>query len=163
MLFKNDAVIALTHSIRGQEDIIKVSQQAGFTTICWENHYTTWEGRQESIVYMDSHTCMQTHTDRYTHTKCMRWKWLITPHLFHHRDTFRLISSHSHTHTLVCLRKQTVLHCLFMNSSVCCRQGGDEDIYCVLRYGHVFNIINLLSNFPLALPTHLVQPSHSIS
>lgn len=56
-----------------------------------------------------------------------------------------------------CLGKQTVLHCLFMNSSVFCRRASDEDIYILLWYGHVFDIINLLSNLPSALPTHRVN------
>lgn len=57
----------------------------------------------------------------------------------------------------VCLRTPTVLHCLFMNSSVFCRQAGDEDIYMALRYGRASNIINLLSNLPSAFPPHLVK------
>ncbi len=64
--------------------------------------------------------------------------------------------AHKHTRMLVRLRKQTTLHCLFMNSSVCHRQTGDEDIYSVMQYGHILNIINLLSNLPSALLTHLV-------
>ena len=128
------------------------------------------EGKQDLCVWIHTHACKRLHTyrQRYTPAKLMRGKWLITSHLFHHWDTFRLISSHSHqhvdtthsqaqshfTHTLVCPRTQSVLHCLFMNSSVCCRQAGDEDIYSVL--GHLFNIINLLSNLPSAFPTHLV-------
>lgn len=75
------------------------------------------------------------------------------------------MQSHTHNHMHMhiqftsrhCLGKQTVLCCLFMNSSVYCRQADDEDIYILLRYGHTFNIINLLSNLPSALLTHLVN------
>lgn len=74
-------------------------------------------------------------------------------------DTFSLSlclsysHTHKHTHTFLCLRTQSVLHCLFMKSSVCCRQAGDEDIHSVSWFGHIFNIINLLSNLPWALAT----------
>lgn len=44
--------------------------------------------------------------------------------------------------------------CLFMNSSVCCRQFGDEDIYNMLRHGQVCAVINLLSNLPPVLCVH---------
>lgn len=158
MSFKNYAVSALTHSIRGQVDIIKVSQQAGSTTVCWQNHYTMWEGRQDGTVYMDSHT----HANTYTHTV----KYTHQLNLGGGNDLSLLIYfitgihsdaslTHTRTHTF-CLRTQTVLHCLFMNSSVCCRQAGDENIYSVLQYGHVFSIINLLPNLPSVLLTHLV-------
>lgn len=83
-------------------------------------------------------------TYTHTHTHTCLWLQLTPRHIV------------SYMCTLVCLRTQTVLQCLFMNSSVCCRQAGDEDICSVWWYGHVFSIINLLSNLPSVRSTHLV-------
>lgn len=48
-LFMSSAVSALTLSMRGQEDIIKVSKQASHPTDCWQNHWTKWAERKGCI------------------------------------------------------------------------------------------------------------------
>lgn len=170
MSFKNYPVSALTLSTRGHIDIIKMSQQAGYTSVLTKPLYQEKERESAVCVFTHMHANTSTHKGIDTPAKLMRWKWLITPHLFHHWDTLRLCTitythrrvhyslpdTFLHTHLHCCLGTQTVLHCLFMKSFVCTRQAGDEHIYSVLLYGHIFNIINLFSNLPSALPTHLV-------
>lgn len=57
---------------------------------------------------------------------------------------------------------RAVLWCLFMKSSVCRWQSGNELIYSVLRDGHILDAINLLSNFPPVLLAHGVISWHVI-
>ena len=84
-----------------------------------------------------------THTHTHTHACCYN----SLPH------------SLSHTHTHTGLPQETYRPPLSVYELICLPQTGmrrGQDVYSVLWYGHVFHIINLLSNLPSALLTHLV-------
>lgn len=140
-----------------------------------------WEGRQESVVYcIGTEQARQKHTygQMYTPSRLMSWRWLITPHLIHHWDTshthththacgYNSLPQFSHTHTHTCLPQETYRPPLSVYELIRLPQTGvrrGRDICCASRYGHVFHIINLLSNLPSALLTHpVILYSHLVT
>lgn len=78
-------------------------------------------------------------------------------HAHTHACGYNSLPQLSHTHTG--LPRETNRPPLSVYELICLPQTGmrrGQDISGALRYGHVFHIINLLSNLPSALLTHAV-------
>ena len=109
MSFKNYPVSALTLSARGHVDIIKMSQQAGYTTACWQNYCT--KKRRESerkregglCVCVFTHMHANTSKDKKTHTS-QTYEVKMTYHFSSIPSLGYIETAHNHIHTLTCIQ-----------------------------------------------------------
>lgn len=125
-------------AMKGRLHIIRSSCHAGCTTACWQIHETMW-GAKTIVTFLHAQPHIHTRTQIHTPSELMKWKWPITPHpSFPVAYIVRPHTAHTNTcmcmhltprhiftltHTPIRLGKQTILCCLFMNSSVSLQTG----------------------------------------